>query len=285
MARRSSPTAASTSGSRACDTRVGLEGRWGLVFGGNWTTPYTSATAGLDPFYPTTAGYMSIMGNGSAATSDNVMDKTAFDRRQQNSVHYWTPAWHGLQLRVAQGLNEETPANGARPALTSSALVFESGALYATAAWERHHVYQGPGLNDTGKKLGAAWQLGSMRIGAVVEKLRYETAGGALERTACYLSLTQQIGPHGLRFGIARARDGEGNATARLGYLQAGAGTGALHATLGYDYALSRRTSLFAFYSRLHNDSRGVYDFAINGLGATAGATLSAAVVGMRHAY
>jgi predicted porin len=269
----------------ARDTRAGLEGRWGTLFDGNWTTPYNSATAGFDPFYPTTAGYMSIMGNGSAPTTDNVIDKTSFDRRQQNSVHYWTPAWHGLQLRLAQGLNEESPPNGARPALTSGALVLENGGLYATAAWERHRDYQGPGLDDTGRKLGVAWQLGATRIGAVVEKLRYEPVGGRLERTAYYLSLTHQIGPHGLRLGVARARDGEGNPAVRLGYLKAGPGTGALHATLGYDYALSKRTSLFAFYSRLHNDSHGVYDFAINGLGATAGATLDAAVLGIRHAY
>ncbi|THC39618.1 porin [Massilia sp. Mn16-1_5] len=40
----------------ARDTRVGLAGRWGTLFAGNWTTPYNSASSGLDPFYPTTAG-------------------------------------------------------------------------------------------------------------------------------------------------------------------------------------------------------------------------------------
>ena len=46
------------------DTRVGLEGGYGQLFLGHWTTPYNNSTSGLDPFYPTTAGYMSIMGNG-----------------------------------------------------------------------------------------------------------------------------------------------------------------------------------------------------------------------------
>src|SRR5207249_2562050 len=74
----------------ARDTRVGLATPYGTVFGGNWTTPYTSSTQGLDPFYPTTVGYMSIMGNGSAPSSDNVMDTSSFDRRQKNSIHYWS---------------------------------------------------------------------------------------------------------------------------------------------------------------------------------------------------
>jgi predicted porin len=89
----------------ARDTRVGVQSNFGTVFAGNWTTPYTSATQGLDPFYPTTAGYMSIMGNGSAPSSDNVIDTTSFDRRQRNSVHYWTPAWNGFSIRLAHGLH------------------------------------------------------------------------------------------------------------------------------------------------------------------------------------
>jgi predicted porin len=277
----------------ARDTRIGLEGRWGSLFGGNWPTPYNTATSGLDPFYPTTAGYMSIMGNGSAPSVNNVSDTTSFDRRQQNSVHYWSPSWQGLTLRLAHGFNEESPPNGAKPSLDSAALVLERGPLYAALAAERHHEYQGPGLDDLGVKLAAAWQFGAgagallqnTRLAAVAEKLRYQTAGGDLERVSYYLSLTRQIGAHGIRLGVARARDGSGSAGTRLGFIQAGPDTGALHATLGYDYALSKRTALFAFYTRLRNDGRGVYDFAINGLDPAAGATLSGSALGIRHNF
>lgn len=261
------------------DTRVGLEGSAGTVFMGNWNLPYNTATASLDPFYPTTAGYMSIMGNGAAATTDNVIDTSSFDRRQQNSVHYWSPDWHGLTLRVAHGLNEEKPASGAKPSLTSAALVYEQGPLYLTAAHERHHDYQGPGLSDTGSKVGAAWRFGDTRIAAVVERLRYAT----LARTSYYVSATHQIGAHGLRFGVARAGDGKG--TGRIGSIAAGPDTGATHYTAGYDYNLSKRTSVFVYYTHLRNDSNGVYDFAINSLGAGAGATLKGSALGLRHNF
>jgi len=277
----------------ARDTRVGFEGGWGTLFGGNWPTPYNGATSGLDPFYPTTAGYMSIMGNGSAPSVDNASDTTSFDRRQRNSLHYWTPPWHGVTLRLAHGFNEEAPPNGARPALDSAALVVERGPLYAVLAHERHRDYQGPGLDDRGSKAAVAWQfgpdLGNTRLAAIVETLRYETAGGGLARRSWYLSLTRQFGAHGLRFGLARAGDGKGGAGGRLGFIQAGPDTGALHATLGYDYVLSRRTSLFVFHTRLRNDGRGVYDFAINGINAgpdaVAGARLSGTALGMRHSF
>jgi predicted porin len=269
----------------ARDTRVGLDGKFGTVFAGNWVTPYNSATAGLDPFYPTTAGYMSIMGNGSASTTDNTIDTSSFDRRQQNSVHYWTPNWNGFSVRIAHGLNEETPASGAKPSLTSAAAIYEQGALYATVTQERHHEYQGPGRNDRGTKIAAAYRFGQTRIAVAAEKLSYETATGSLERKSYYLSATHQFGAHGIRFGIAKAGDGEGGSTQKVGFIKKGPDTGAIHYTLGYDYILSKRTSVFAYYTRLDNDKNAVYDFAINGLGVGAGSTLRGTALGIRHSF
>jgi predicted porin len=267
------------------DTRVGLAGTWGTLFAGHWTTAYNGATSGLDPFYPTTAGYMSIVGNGSAADADNVSDTSSFDRRQSNSVHWWSPSWHGLSLRVTHGLNEEKPANGAKPSLTSAAAIYERGPWYAVLAGERHHDYQGPGLDDTGAKAALAYQFTQTRIAVVAERLKYGTGAGELARNAVYLSLSHQMGPHGIRVGIARARDAHGPAGARIGFVRAGAATGATHATLGYDYTLSKRSSLYAYTTRLDNRVNGDYDFAINSIGATPDATLKAYVLGMRHNF
>jgi len=272
-------------GVAARDTRVGIEGSWGTLFAGNWTTPYNAATASLDPFYPTTAGYMSIMGNGSAASASNVSHTSSFDRRQQNSLHYWSPVWRGLALRVAHGFNEESGPDGAKPSLSSGALVFEAGPLYATLAHERHRGYRGPGLDDHGTKLAAAWRFGPARVAAAVEQLHYETRGGELERLAYYLSLTRQFGAHALKLGVAKAMDGRGGAADAVGFVRAGRGTGAVHATLGYDYSLSKRSSVFAFYTHLRNDSRGAYDFAINALDAAPGSTVAGAAIGLRHAF
>jgi predicted porin len=274
----------------ARDTRVGLAGSFGTVFLGHWTTAYNNATASLDPFYPTTAGYMSIMGNGSAADSDNVADTSSFDRRQSNTIHWWSPEWHGLTLRVTHAMNEERPASGAKPSLTSAAAIWESGPWYAVLAHERHHDYQGPGRNDTGSKAALAYQFGATRYGqtrvaVIAERLEYETATGDLARNDFYLSVLHTVGPHVIRLGIARANDGSGPSTARIGFVRSGPDTGATHATLGYDYTLSKRSSVYAYVTRLRNDARGVIDFAINGIGASPGATLKGAVLGVRHNF
>jgi predicted porin len=271
----------------ARDTRIGIQGHAGTLFAGNWVTPYNGATAGLDPYYPTTAGYMSIMGNGAGASVSNTSDTSSFDRRQQNSVHYWTPVWNGLQLRLAQSASEERPASGAKPSLTSGALIYEQGAWYATAAYERHHEYQGPGLNDSAAKLGAGYRFGDTRIGVVAEQLRYETASGTLKRNDTYLSVTHQIGRGVVKLGIGHAGDGTGSAAdgATIGYARKGADTGATHYTAGYDYNLSKRSTVYAYYTHLANQRNGVVDFAINGLGAQPGATLKGLVLGLRHNF
>ncbi|SDM76764.1 Outer membrane protein (porin) [Janthinobacterium sp. OK676] len=273
----------------ARDTRAGIAGPWGTLFAGNWTLPYSSATSALDPFYPTTAGYMSLMGNGAGATENNTSNTYSFDRRQQNSVHYWTPQWQGWSLRVARGMGEERPASGAHPALTSAALLYDGGALYATVALEEHHDYQGRGLNDRGSKLALAWRIDSAtQLAVAVESLRYATATGDLRRRTAYVSATRQFGRHGLRVGLAHAQSATGNSLETIGTVRAGAGTGATHATIGYDYQLSKRSSLYAYYTRLANGRNGIAGFAINGLGGetgTAGATLSGVALGIRHNF
>lgn len=267
------------------DTRVGLDGAYGTLFAGHWATAYNTSTASLDPFYPTTAGYMSIIGNGAAAAVDNVSNVYSFDRRQANSVHYWSRPWKGLGLRLTHGVAEERPANGAKPSLTSVAAIYEQGAWYATLAHERHRAYQGPGRNDSGTKLALARRFGDTRVALLAERLEYETAAGGLDRNAFYVSVSHQVGAHGLRLGLARAGDGKGASGNRVGFVRGGADTGATHVTLGYDYTLSKRSSLYAYVTHLDNEANAAYDFAINSVDAGHGATLRGAAFGMRHAF
>ncbi len=267
------------------DTRVGLDGGFGTLFAGHWVTAYNGATASLDPFYPTTAGYMSIIGNGAGAAVDNVNNLSSFDRRQANSIHYWSRPWKGIGLRLTHGLAEERPASGAKPSLTSVAAVYEQGPWYATLAHERHHEYHGPGLRDSGTKLAVARRFGDTRVALLAERLEYEMPAGSLDRNAWYVSVTHQLGAHGLRLGLARAGDGKGAGGNRVGFIRGGARTGATHVTLGYEYTLSKRTALHAYVTHLDNEENGGYDFAINSLGAAPGATLKGATLGLRHSF
>jgi predicted porin len=272
------------------DTRVGLEGPWGTLFAGHWITAYNSATSSLDPFYPTTAGYMNILANGAASSTDNVTDVASFDRRQANSVHWWSPRWRGWTLRLTHGLAEERPAGGAHPSLLSLALVHDVGPWYAVLAHERHHEYHGTGTTDTGSKAALAYSFGAdrtTRLALIGERLVYELPASRLARNAVYLSLSHQAGQHGLRASVGRAFDGSG--TGSVGFVRGGDATDAVSATLGYDYTLSPRTSVYAYHTRLHNGANAAYDFPINGAATLArtlrGAQLHATAFGLRHNF
>lgn len=269
------------------DTRVGLQTPAGLLFAGHWGTPYLLATSTFDPWYPTTAGYMALMANGSAPTTNHTANTASFDRRQQNVVQYWTPTLHGLTGRVAYAFNDgDIGPNGARPDLLSASLTWDDGPWNLALAHERHRDYQGPGLTDAATKLGAAYRVGDWRLAAAAEHLRYETPLGALSRNSFFVAATWQVLPAvNLRASFTHAGDGKGPAGARVGFLSAGDDTGSRQWTLGADYTMSKRTGLYAYVSRIDNQARAAYDFAINPLGVGAGEKPSVVALGMRHAF
>jgi predicted porin len=71
-----------------------------------------------------------------------------------------------------------------------------------------------------------------------------------------------------------------------------GSGTGAKLFSLGYNYPLSKRTSLGVVYSKLNNDAGGAYQFYTNSaLGNSGAAAVGAGVdqslvyLGLRHVF
>lgn len=268
------------------NSRIGLQGDYGLLFMGHWHTPYTESTMAYDPYYPTTAGYMALIGNGSTSSSDNVQDTSSFDRRQKNILQYRTPQLAGVSVWLGWGLPEEKNAVARNPALYSAAVVYDQGPLNATLAYEIHQHYQAAGRNDDALKVGVAYQLfKGTRISALYEHLHYRTDTGDLQRNGYYASLVQQLGPGSVRVGVALAANGTGSSTDTIGFFRSGPETGATQFTVGYDYPLSKRTALFVFYSRINNKKNAIYDFAINELGVSAGADPQTFALGMRHNF
>jgi predicted porin len=268
------------------DSRVGFAGSWGSLFGGAWTLPYTSSTSSFDPFYPTTAGYMALLGNGSAALADNLSNTTSFDRRQKNVVQYWTPEVAGFSARFAYAFNEEFDvATGAKPWLWSSSASYESRPWTMTIAHEVHLQYQTARSVDTGSKIGATYESGVYRVAVVVERLKYETAKGSLTRDAAFVSASIKTGAQRYQIAYSRALDGHGVQSDVVGSIHAGNHTGATQLTVGADYEFSHRTSLFAYVSQIANQSGASYDFAINPVGAKSAQKPRVLAVGMRHDF
>jgi predicted porin len=316
------------------NTNVGLSGNWGTVFGGQWDTPYKVLSGAVDPMYFTGIAYTgAIIGTPGfgvgPVTNGNVTLNTAgttlanpvnasFERRQGNSVQYWTPTYKGLSGRIMYSANEGKTSDSSaltqmNPNIWGLSVAYENGPLFLGYGYERHNDYFGlsaiapaaqatpvaavagsPAVSsrDTGNKFVARYGFGKSRFGLIYERLEYGqdnsaaaiTSFKSYDRNAFALTATHEVGPGTIRALYGRAQSG--NCSLVSGAACSTNGLGAQQYSLGYSYSLSKRTDLYGFYTRVANDSGATYQFAnAAGIGATAGAASTGYALGMRHAF
>ena len=319
------------------NTAAGLKGRYGTLFLGQWDTPYKTLSGAVEPMYFTGITYTgALIGtpgfgvgpvtNGAPATSGDGKSfanaaNASFERRQGNSVQYWSPTWAGLSMRLAYSANETRTSSSpavtqVNPSIVSGSLEYQYGILYLAYAHEIHRDYFGldaivPGAQaalvaasaafpsassrDQGDKYVARVKFARTQLGVIAERLRYEKSQtlppaaafwfSSYRRDAYAVTLMQGVGAAGTIRGFV-GRANAGKCTRFDGADCSTSGLGARQFSLGYSHTLSRRTDLYAFYTRVANDTHASYSFANGaGLGAAPGADNVGYVLGIRHTF
>jgi len=278
---------------------------------------YAGALIGTPGFGvgPVTIGAPAASGDGKTfANASNA----SFERRQGNSIQYWAPAFMATSIRVAYSANEgksvSPGATQVNPYILSASLEYNSGILYVGYAHEEHFDYFGldalvpatqatpvsaaggpprSSSKDRGDKVIARVKAGGTQVGVMAERLRYEKSQDGVppgwfsryRRDAIALTVIQNIGAAGTFRGLVGRTD-DGRCARFDGSSCDTSGLGARQVSLGYSYTLSRRTDMYAFYTRVANDSRGSYQFANGaGIGAAPGAASTAYLLGLRHTF
>src|SRR5450432_1891885 len=135
------------------DTKVGLRSRWGEIFMGQWDTPYKWTSLAVNPLK---AGYVfdrtAITGNPgfqvpnttTQFTRSGAKPDAAFDRRQGNSVQYWSPNLAGFTFRADYSVNEgkNTVIAGGpviSPTVASFMVAYDIGQFSVRYAYEQHN--------------------------------------------------------------------------------------------------------------------------------------------------
>lgn len=225
-----------------------------------------------------TAGIMSQNQVGGAPTT------VAVGSRAQNVFWWDSPNWNGITARLGgstngaanegPGLRAAGAADPGKGGAKTAALRYANGPLVAGLSWFKLDAEGAQGVGDQkstrlwggytfpmGLKLGLVWDSNEVTRGAV----------GALtqsKRNAWMIPLTYSMGNHNMYLTYAKANNTSGSATA------AGTDYRATQYTLGYDYALSKRTSAGVFYTKLDNASGAAYQmFGLGVNGATANTT------------
>lgn len=217
------------------NSHAGLSGPWGTVFYGLWDTPYKFATLRQDAWYSTSIATANAMlgspgfnvgtsTQSAPGTFGTTAANASFDRRQGDSVQYWTPNFSGWSARISYSANEAKSADDAVPELNpytySGAVLYENGPLYINLSYERHEDYFGlssltgaagnpSALNDAsqdqGIKFGIGYTFGNTTLNFIYEHLDYENDNGAAgavtdyDRDAFFVSLLHKIGASTIR--------------------------------------------------------------------------------------
>ena len=297
---------AHTSNFASRNSAVGLQGNWGNVFLGQWTTPW----ADLDALWGigTVATYgpiTSIIGRrettGAAPnpncgnTGSGVGGVTSCDsveggggvghpfwRRISNSVHYQSPVFGGFQAKVAYQTNQDKASTGvtADPQMWSASVTWAGmgGRLRVGAAFDTHMDFTSVGNDDTGWRVTGGWNFGFMDIGLAYEQMTYKTATSDCDAEQYGIGVAIPIGQGAIRASYSEAKAIEGTYTIpqaavnTVGGSYGLAGTsdnGAIQYNIGYDYRFSKRTTVGFGYAKIDNDPVAVFTWS--GLSSTNG--------------
>jgi len=256
----------------------------GTVLLGRHDTPYKLATRKLDIFGDSIADNRALLGG---VTSNTTVDSasTAFDGRQPDIIYYSTPNMGGFTGMIAYANLKEanTTAAAAKDSLLSLAATYKADSFYGSLGYEDHKLDSvRAGGKESAWKLGLGYTLDTFDLGFVYENtsdnLTAITGADRFGHNAYYLAGKYKMGMSAIKLAYGKA--GQRGATAN---------TGANQFSLGYDHGMSKRTKLYAIYSRISNETASDYGFSqstaaagtINGIGSSP----SVVSLGMQHDF
>jgi|SRR3989338_4876277 len=290
----------------------------GTVLLGRHDTPYKIASRSFDVFGDTIADNRSLMGGSPyttipapgptpaltvTGTPFNSSAGASFDGRQGDVVAYVSPAMSGFTGIIAYvaGAENAAAAGQSKGSAWSLAGLYGNGPLNVNLGYEKHDLGNAPGtlnvgltgLKESAWKIGVGYTMDAFTINGVYEKtsdnfgvLVAAPAGSdILGHRSYYLSGKYAFGSDAVK--LAYTNMGDRTMTAVAGMATA---TGATQWALGYDHNLSKRTTLFALYTRLNNDTNSQFGLSTAGSTGAMGASgvgqdPSAWSFGMKHTF
>ena len=241
------------------ELRVGLAGGFGTIDAG--AVNYNSLISGL-----TGQPFGTAIGSGFGATSARLV-------RSDNSINYKSPSFGGLTVSLYNA-QKQTKATGSTFSSTFGAYDFtgsdEVNVSYnngpIAASYTNLKQKAADGSSTTFDTLGANYALGAAKLFVLVQNTK--NSANTTDNSYVALSGTYTMGATTLM--------------ASAGTFENKAGTKSKLAALGADYALSKRTAVYARYESI-DDKAGAIAAAATIDGAGTKRTRTA--VGVRHAF
>ncbi len=296
------------------NTFLGITGdSVGTLLAGRYDTPYRISTRRLDVFTDGVADNRSIFG-GVAGTSA----AASFDGRQNQVVAYISPKIGGFTgavgyVNLNPSLNVGTVgslATTSKQTALSLAGWYDANGFYGSLAYEVHNlalnagVVAAPGTAAAATAAAGTAAAGSATAVAVSEnatRLGFGYTQDLFSVNAAVEKTSDNVGvAHANKYGHSAIYvSGKFNvsdsnaikvAVTKQNNVGGVANTGVKQYSLGFDHNLSKRTTVYALYSKISNGSAANYGLSSNGTaGASsivgAGASPSVIAVGVAHTF
>ena len=267
---------------------VGLKGGFGTVLLGNHDTPMKLLGRKLDNFGDTMADSRNLLGATYTAGA------SAFDLRTKNTIAYVSPDFSGVTAVVAYvadhaaGLATPTECATGLDCNTndawSAAVNYDNGPLMLGAGYEKHNVATTTTATESRHmwRVIGGYSFGGAKLGALYEDGSADTTLAAADRKAWGLFGNYAMGAVTLKANYLKVDEASNTSN-----------TGAKQYTVGADYALSKRTTAYALYAKVKNDSAAAFGLGNNSSAsntvtlssATAGADPSVFGIGLKHSF
>jgi predicted porin len=258
LAQRFSPesgAADGTAGNRPAfqgETTVGLAGGFGTIRLGRALTAFQGPINNTDPWGTGQAATMAVLTTGYVTAAD-FNSGSGSGAGRTDGIFYTSPTINGFTASVTYG-PKDSQVTGATTtganSLTSLWLAFNQGNIMAGAGMEE---------NRDGDKIQAfqgSYNLGVARVGATYATLN--PIASTVDRKSYNVSVIVPMGAMTLKAGVGQSKaDGSAASVKKTGF--------------GVDYALSKRTMIYASVGR------------DNGTGTTVSKTGSD--IGVRHSF
>ena len=244
------------------NSAVGVKGGFGSFYVGTWDSPTKRVVAQHRIIGET--GWHGVQG---MLLSDGGGFTGTYSARNSNSLNYDSPNFSGFTVN-AQTTSTKRAATTATAGLkgrsTSFSLNYGAGPLAASMAYtaqddNRSGGNAADGVNgrkDSAVVLGGSYTIGAAKIGLLyIDATSQPTATTELTRKSWNIAGTYKLsGPHSLVGGYTLAGDTKTNEAGVVA--DRGSNTGAHQYTIGYQNALSKRTTAGVTYMKNKNDTR-----------------------------
>ncbi len=207
-------------------------------------------------------------GRGGVAFSES---QGNFDARAANAISYASPNMGGFTLRTMYSLVQESAATP-RARLWDTAVIYSNGPITAGAVYALHKDFGGLAGVITGNHDQNAWRVygrynfGVARIDGSYDVTSYKLPTGTLKMK--YFDAAVQVPFGASTASLQYSQRDNGAAWAYsppVGYAAPTVSSlinnwtlgGGKHISLVYDYAFSKRTQLYAYYSSMKNETGG----------------------------